>query len=103
MGKELTVARARSRRVSRPTIVVLLACLGVLSGYLPGIEAAVAAQGELVRVSVAPSGAAANQVSTGGALSADGRYVVFLSDASNLVSGDTNARGDIFRFDRWTG
>ena len=103
MGRELTVARARSRRVSRPTIVVLLACLGVLSGYLPSIEAAAAAQGELVTVSVAPSGAAANQVSTGGTLSADGRYVVFQSNASNLVSGDTNARGDIFRFDRWTG
>ncbi|MHB0866811.1 MAG: TolB family protein [Thermoleophilia bacterium] len=29
-------------------------------------------------------------------LSGDGRWVVFRSDASNLVSGDTNARPDIF-------
>jgi Tol biopolymer transport system component len=30
------------------------------------------------------------------AISADGRYVVFASDASNLVPGDTNHRRDIF-------
>jgi Tol biopolymer transport system component len=36
-------------------------------------------------------------------LSADGRYVVFGSAASNLVAGDTNARTDIFRRDTQTG
>ncbi|MBK7643850.1 MAG: PD40 domain-containing protein [Planctomycetes bacterium] len=30
------------------------------------------------------------------AVSADGRFVVFASDAANLVSGDTNGAGDIF-------
>ncbi|MEO8609366.1 MAG: hypothetical protein ABI690_15850, partial [Chloroflexota bacterium] len=32
--------------------------------------------------------------------SSDGHYVVFASDASNLVPGDTNNVGDIFRVDR---
>lgn len=37
------------------------------------------------------------------AISADGRYVAFLSYAANLVPGDTNGSGDIFVFDRTTG
>jgi Tol biopolymer transport system component len=52
------------------------------------------------RVSVASSGAQANGASSQPAISADGRYVAFYSAASNLVSGDTNAVGDIFVHDR---
>jgi hypothetical protein len=37
------------------------------------------------------------------ALSADGRFVVFESEASSLVSGDTNGYTDIFLHDRQTG
>jgi hypothetical protein len=33
---------------------------------------------------------------------ADGRFVLFLSDASNLVSGDTNNIADVFVRDRAT-
>ena len=36
-------------------------------------------------------------------LSADGRYVAFVDDASNLVPGDTNMRDDVFVHDRMTG
>jgi Tol biopolymer transport system component len=36
-------------------------------------------------------------------ISADGRYVVFQSDASNLVPDDTNGHTDIFVRDRLTG
>jgi len=36
-------------------------------------------------------------------ISSDGRYVVFRSDASNLVNGDTNGYGDIFLRDAQTG
>ncbi len=36
-------------------------------------------------------------------LSADGRYVVFDSDATNLVSGDSNDHTDVFRRDLATG
>lgn len=36
-------------------------------------------------------------------ISKDGRYVAFRSAATNLISGDTNARADVFRHDRVTG
>ncbi len=36
-------------------------------------------------------------------MTSDGRWVAFRSYATNLVSGDTNARGDIFVADRSTG
>ncbi len=36
-------------------------------------------------------------------LSADGRYVAFASDASNLVTGDTNGQTDVFVHDRTFG
>lgn len=36
-------------------------------------------------------------------ISADGRYVVFVSDAANLVANDTNGLADVFFRDRLTG
>jgi hypothetical protein len=55
------------------------------------------------RVSVSSAGALANNGSDGGSISADGRYVVFQSLASNLVAGDSNNVHDIFLRDRQTG
>jgi Tol biopolymer transport system component len=55
------------------------------------------------RVSVATGGEEANGLSDLPALSADGRVVVFWSSATNLVPGDTNQWGDIFRHDLETG
>jgi Tol biopolymer transport system component len=43
-----------------------------------------------------------NDHSSSPAISADGRYVAFLSAASNLVPDDTNDAGDIFVYDRKT-
>jgi hypothetical protein len=77
--------------------------MALLTGLLPVIQPAAAAQGELLRASVSQSGAQADSSSSGGLVSSDGRYVVFSSRAGNLVSGDTNGRDDIFRFDRTTG
>ncbi|GLZ31919.1 hypothetical protein Lesp02_41070 [Lentzea sp. NBRC 105346] len=37
------------------------------------------------------------------AISADGRYVAFVSSATNLVAGDTNGVDDVFLTDMWTG
>ena len=59
--------------------------------------------GTTTRVSVAPGGAEANGGSYSPSISSDGRYVAFLSDASNLVAADTNAQRDVFVFDRQTG
>jgi Tol biopolymer transport system component len=55
------------------------------------------------RVSVASSGTQGNDFSSSPSLSTDGRYVAFISEASNLVSGDTNGVADIFVHDRQTG
>jgi hypothetical protein len=49
-----------------------------------------------VRASVDTAGAQASANSLDPAISADGRYVVFTSFASNLVSGDTNGKSDVF-------
>ena len=54
------------------------------------------------RASVSSAGAEANGPSFGPALSGDGRYVVFTSDATNLSPSDTNGR-DVFVRDRQTG
>lgn len=47
-------------------------------------------------VSVNLNGFGGNGNSTYGGMSPDGRYVVFTSDASDLVAGDTNGWSDIF-------
>ncbi len=55
------------------------------------------------RISVASDGTQGNEASYSPSISADGRYVVFTSDASNLVSGDTNGKADIFMYELETG
>lgn len=60
--------------------------------------------GTTSRVSVSSGGVQPNgDFSILPAISADGRYVAFNSDASNLVSGDTNATNDVFLRDRQAG
>jgi Tol biopolymer transport system component len=54
-------------------------------------------------VTIASSGARGNSESDNPAISADGRYVVFQSIATNLVLGDTNAKADVFVHDRQLG
>ena len=55
------------------------------------------------RVSVSSTGVEGNGNSEFSAVSANGRYVVFNSNASNLVQDDTNGVMDIFVHDRQTG
>jgi hypothetical protein len=52
--------------------------------------------GITVRVSSTSGGSAGNNESKNADISADGNYIVFQSYASDLVSGDTNAKTDIF-------
>jgi Tol biopolymer transport system component len=59
--------------------------------------------GTTSRVSVSSAGAEANGRSSFAAITPDGRYVVFCSSASNLVTGDTNGRSDVFVRDRQSG
>ena len=57
----------------------------------------------LTRISVDTSETSANNIATGGVMSADGRYVVFQSTATNLVGGDVNGFFDVFLRDTQTG
>ena len=60
--------------------------------------------GTTTRVSVATGGAQANDWSTERlAISGNGNCVAFTSYATNLVTGDTNSRRDVFVHDRGTG
>jgi Tol biopolymer transport system component len=54
-------------------------------------------------VSLGPGGVQGNDDSSGPAISADGRFVAFSSDSSNLVPRDTTDRDDVFVRDRLTG
>ena len=59
--------------------------------------------GTTERVSVASDGTQANGISYSATISADGRYLAFESQASNLVPGDTNNAPDAFVRDRQAG
>ena len=59
--------------------------------------------GSIVRVSTSGTGVEGNARSYSPTISDDGRYIVFRSDASNLVEGDSNLKGDIFVKDMLTG
>ena len=59
--------------------------------------------GTIERVSVAADGTQGDNHSHASSISADGRYVSFASSDSNLVSGDTNNRRDVFVRDRQAG
>ncbi len=80
----------------RGVFVFLLPLMLVFPG---GMSVARAAAGDLTRISVDSSGAQANGGSSHPALSADGRYVAFESDATNLAGG----AGGLFLKDRQTG
>jgi hypothetical protein len=54
------------------------------------------------RVSVSSNGTQTRGDSGSPTISGDGRYVTYLSGASNLVPGDTNGQWDVFLHDRWT-
>lgn len=70
---------------------------------VPDVFAHDLAGGTTVRVSVSSAGVQGNQQSIGAAVSGDGRFVGFDSDASTLVAGDVNGRTDVFVHDRLTG
>ena len=58
--------------------------------------------GFTTRIAVDPNGLEGNAYSSNPSISGDGRYIAFYSDATNLVPGDTNVKGDIFVRDTWS-
>lgn len=82
--------------------------LSIRSSLLAGLATFAAAfaangAGAIERISVATGGGQANNQSRYAAISGNGRYVVFNSDATNLVAGDSNGAADIFLRDRLLG
>jgi hypothetical protein len=72
----------------------------ILVSVLASVLAAASASAQVVRLSVASDGTPANGPSSQPSISANGRYVVFSSSATNLVAGDTNDVLDVFLRDR---
>jgi len=62
-----------------------------------------ASAGPTERVSLGAGGVEANGFCDFAAISGDGRFVAFLSGASNLVANDSNQMNDVFVRDRQTG
>ena len=59
--------------------------------------------GAVRRVSALPDGTSANGPSGGSSMSADGRWIAFVSDATNLAPGPNTALDDVYLYDRVTG
>lgn len=78
-------------RAARPCLALAL----TLAAVLPAAA--------IERISIGSNGAQGNWQSRHPAVSANGRYVVFDSDATTLVPGDTNNATDVFVRDRQTG
>jgi Tol biopolymer transport system component len=56
--------------------------------------------GKTTRVSIGAGGVQGNGPGNGGTISGSGRFVAFLSEATNMVAGDTNGFSDLFVRDR---
>lgn len=82
------------------SLVILMAMLGLI-GF--PIFSKAQGTGTTMRLSVTSDGTQANGTSSISSISGDGRYIAFDSQATNLVSGDTNLGSDIFVHDRITG
>jgi hypothetical protein len=59
--------------------------------------------GSITKVSRAAGGGDANGASTRASISPDGTLIAYASDATNIVTGDTNGKLDAFVYDRRTG
>lgn len=86
-------------------LTILFLSTMALVALAVGLGGAMAAPsaGATERVSLATDGTQGNKGSEDAALSGDGRYVAFESEASNLVANDTNGEEDIFVRNRQTG
>ena len=69
----------------------------------PTSSYATRSRGRRPAVSVDSSGGQGNGASFNAEISGNGRYVVFVSSASNLVAGDSNGAADVFVHDLQTG
>ncbi|MFF4503973.1 TolB family protein [Streptomyces sp. NPDC001401] len=93
----------RHSTVRRSTVLIATALVAALGGTALQAAHADSAPPRTSRVSTATGGLEADGASSAPAISADGRYVAFVSAADNLVRGDTNGVADVFVRDLRTG
>lgn len=86
------------RRLAVAVIAAMLASSSVALAVAPGF-----APGTTTRVSVASDGTPANATTGSQVISGDGRYVVFASGATGLVTLSTGGRQQVYRRDRVNG
>ncbi len=86
----------RRAAVTAAAVVAAVALTGTSAGAAPRVPST-------DRVTVSATGEQGNGDSFGPQISADGRFVAFTADASNLVPGDTNSASDAFVRDLRTG
>jgi len=96
------LAHAAGAAFLRPGARVALVGFVAVTLWAPRLHAD---PGDTLLISLSPIAhqAATGFIDTGKSISADGRFVVFVSWASNLVPDDTNGAADIFVRDRQTG
>jgi hypothetical protein len=82
--------------------LAVLACAALLVAGVLGSAALATPSSRTTRVSVNSNGVQGDGLSAVAAISADGRFVAFHSEAKNLVAGDTNGAIDVFVRDRKT-
>ena len=88
-------------RMPRGHVLVLLAS-ALATCIVPAVARA-QSPGLMTRASVSSAGVDGNQSAGRVAISGDGRFVAFDSEATNLVPGDNNDNSDVFVHDASTG
>lgn len=105
--RQLSPFRRNKKAGRRPVVPKVTLVLAVFAATSVVGVSQPAAAAETVPVttlaSVGPSSIQGNADSKASMVSADGRYVVFSSDATNLVAGDANGKQDVFLRDLESG
>lgn len=88
---------------SDPNTIFATTTYGTNAGVLTSRNVRALTGARIQRVSTSATGSQANGGSLDAAVSSDSRYIAFSSEATNLVSGDTNALLEVFLKDQTTG
>ena len=97
MSMQITGMQSNMKRVAQSILIVL-----VVLGLLGPTSALAHPPGVTEWISISSDGAGANNQSDMPVISADGRFVAFVSLADNLLPEDTNGFADTFVYDRLT-
>lgn len=117
MKRSISVDFSGTARKAKARVILSVAMLALLAFFLLALQQGWLQSGflwgtarwesrpeeMLQRVSLSRLGVEGNLDSFAPSISADGRYVVFLSVADNLVADDTNGQQDVFLYDRDSG